>query len=101
MNVHENGSDETEVEYTETTPLVQPSKPLSNTQERKARIQFLALCWSLFVLGWTDGTVGPLLPRIQQFYDVSLALKSVRGSDLTVVRLDMRKFHGFLCLEAL
>ena len=33
--------------------------------------QFLALCLSLFVVGWTDGSTGPLLPRIQVFYDVS------------------------------
>ena len=101
MNVHENGSGDAEIEDTETTPLVQSKKPLSKTQERKARIQFLALCWSLFVLGWTDGSVGPLLPRIQQFYDVSLALKGIGGCDLIVLRSDMRGFHGFLCLEAL
>ncbi|KAF8805637.1 MFS general substrate transporter [Phlegmacium glaucopus] len=35
-----------------------------------ARAQFLALCWSLFLIGWTDGSIGPLLPRIQKFYDV-------------------------------
>ena len=77
MNVHENGSGGEEIEHTETTPLVQSDKLLSKKQERKARVQFLALCWSLFVLGWTDGTIGPLLPRIQKVYDVSLALKGV------------------------
>jgi hypothetical protein len=42
-------------------------------EERVARAQFLALCWTLFVVGcqWTDGSTGPLLPRIQIFYDVS------------------------------
>jgi hypothetical protein len=43
----------------------------SNKEERVARAQFLALCWTLFVVGWTDGSTGPLLPRIQTFYDVS------------------------------
>ena len=77
MNVHENGSGGEEIEHIETTPLVQSDRLLSKKQERKARIQFLALCWSLFVLGWTDGTIGPLLPRIQKVYDVCLALKGV------------------------
>ena len=43
----------------------------SKREERVARAQFLALCWTLFVVGWTDGSTGPLLPRIQVFYDVS------------------------------
>jgi len=39
-------------------------------EARTARAQFLALCWSLFLIGWTDGSTGPLLPRIQIFYHV-------------------------------
>jgi len=39
-------------------------------EARTARAQFLALCWSLFLIGWTDGSTGPLLPRIQTFYHV-------------------------------
>nr|VWO96590.1 Major facilitator superfamily transporter [Ganoderma boninense] len=35
---------------------------------RKARIQFITLCWTLFLAGWNDGTTGPLLPRIQIVY---------------------------------
>jgi hypothetical protein len=33
-----------------------------------ANIQFFALLWSLFLLGWNDGTVGPMLLRIQSNY---------------------------------
>ena len=44
---------------------------LTNQEARSARAQFLALCWALFVIGWFDGSTGPLLPRIQKFYDVS------------------------------
>ena len=46
-------------------------KESSKNEERVARAQFLALCWTLFVVGWTDGSTGPLLPKIQIFYDVS------------------------------
>lgn len=36
----------------------------------RARIQFFALCWNLFLLGWSDSSTGPLLPRIQSVYHV-------------------------------
>jgi hypothetical protein len=46
-------------------------KEPTKQEARVARAQFLALCWTLFVLGWNDGSTGPLLPRIQEFYDVN------------------------------
>ena len=56
----------------ELDPLIQrDEKGPTKGEERMARAQFLALCWTLFVVGWTDGSTGPLLPRIQIFYDVS------------------------------
>ena len=45
-------------------------KVLTKEEARSARAQFLALCWALFIIGWCDGSTGPLLPRIQEFYDV-------------------------------
>ena len=45
-------------------------KVLTKEEARSARAQFLALCWTLFLIGWCDGSTGPLLPRIQKFYDV-------------------------------
>ena len=45
-------------------------KVLTKEEARSARTQFLALCWALFIIGWCDGSTGPLLPRIQEFYDV-------------------------------
>ena len=56
----------------ELDPLIQrDEKGPTKKEARMARAQFLALCWALFVIGWTDGSTGPLLPRIQSFYDVS------------------------------
>ena len=46
-------------------------KVLTKQEARSARAQFLALCWAVLVIGWCDGSTGPLLPRIQKFYDVS------------------------------
>ncbi|KAI0716680.1 MFS general substrate transporter [Earliella scabrosa] len=44
---------------------------------RKARIQYAACCYVLFLAGWNDGTTGPLLPRLQQVYQVNFALVSL------------------------
>ena len=61
-----------ELARSELDPLIQrDEKRPTKKEERVARAQFLALCLSLFVVGWTDGSTGPLLPRIQIFYDVS------------------------------
>lgn len=59
----------------ELDPLIQrDEKGPTKKEARIARAQFLALCWALFVIGWTDGSTGPLLPRIQNVYDVSFPL---------------------------
>ena len=42
----------------------------SPAQRKRANIQFVTLCWTLFLAGWNDGTTGPLLPRIQEVYGV-------------------------------
>ena len=39
---------------------------------RKFLISFVTLCYAFFLNGWNDGTTGPLLPRIQSYYDVRL-----------------------------
>ena len=46
--------------------------PLSPRQKRNSLIQFLVLCWSVWLMGWNDGSTGPLLPRIQHNYQVSI-----------------------------
>ena len=57
---------------TELQPLIQHDVKIpTRKQARTARIQFLALCWCLFLLGWLVGGTGPLLPSIQKSYGVS------------------------------
>ena len=46
------------------------SVPVTKVMRRKALIQFATLCWSIFVVGWNDGTTGPLVPRLQEVYHV-------------------------------
>lgn len=56
----------------ELDPLIQRDAKLPTKQEaHAARAQFLALCWTMFLIGWTSSSTGPLLLRIQIFYDVS------------------------------
>ncbi|KAF8161508.1 MFS general substrate transporter [Crassisporium funariophilum] len=55
--------------HNEATPLIQP--------RTTARIQYLVLCWSIFLIGWNDGSSGPLLPRIQKVYDLDYAAVSL------------------------
>lgn len=56
----------------ESDPLIPQSeyKP-TKKQARLAFFQFLTFCSALFMVGWTDGSTGPLLPTITKSYDVS------------------------------
>lgn len=64
--------------------MVDPSLPSTKLRER---IQFFALCYAMFLLGWNDGTTGPLLPRIQEVYHVTdFSFRSPQGqiADATI-----------------
>ncbi|KAF9010641.1 MFS general substrate transporter [Cyathus striatus] len=50
---------------------------LTASQRRRALIQFIPLCLTLFLAGWNDGTTGPLLPRIRDHYNVGLTTVSL------------------------
>ncbi|KAF8155523.1 MFS general substrate transporter [Crassisporium funariophilum] len=56
----------------------EPSAPaLTPGQKNAAHLQFVALCWTLFIAGWGDASTGPLLPRIRQVYNVGFAIVSL------------------------
>ncbi|KAI9458666.1 MFS general substrate transporter [Lactarius psammicola] len=65
-------------ERKESVPDIQVaiSEP-SKSAGLRAKIQFFSLCWTLFLIGWSDSSTGPLLPRIQSVYDVGFAVVSV------------------------
>ena len=48
--------------------------PASKGVRLRANMQLVALCFSMFLLGWNDGPTGPLLPRFQSFYHVCICL---------------------------
>lgn len=66
------GTDERDVSMT--SGVTRPAK--TKRQIATAHIQLVALCMSLFLAGWNDGTTGPLLPRIQSVYNVWSILSS-------------------------
>lgn len=44
---------------------------ISPKARRWLEIQYACLCIALFLAGWNDGTSGPLIPRIQRYYNVN------------------------------
>ena len=65
----------------ELDPLIQRDVKVLLTQEAHvAHVQFLALCLAMFAMGWANSSTGPLLPRIQIFYDVSSLSRPIRYS---------------------
>ncbi|KAG8988461.1 hypothetical protein FRB90_002725 [Tulasnella sp. 427] len=40
-------------------------------------IYMVTLCWGALLCGWNDGTIGPLLPRIQDHYHVGYTAVSI------------------------
>ncbi|KAJ7735781.1 MFS general substrate transporter [Mycena metata] len=87
------------------TPAYQPSQQ----QILLGRVQTLALCWAVFLAGWNDGTLGPLLPRIQEVYHlgylivsllfVCASIGSITGAVMTI-SLTQRFGFGKLLLFA-
>ncbi|KAI0754413.1 MFS general substrate transporter [Daedaleopsis nitida] len=51
--------------------------PISDSKDESRWVQFFALCCSIYVAGWNDGTLGPLLPRLQEVYHVNYAVVSI------------------------
>jgi len=46
-------------------------------QTIRANVQFFALCWTIFLMGWNDASTGPLVPRIREVYHVRGTLSQV------------------------
>ena len=62
------------LEATDETPEGAPGVDVKSPEVKlTALLQYSSLCFALFLAGWNDGTTGPLLPRIQEKYHVSLS----------------------------
>ncbi|RDX47216.1 MFS general substrate transporter [Lentinus brumalis] len=65
----------TEADLTAQPPAVSPEERA--LQKRKGLMHFSAICWAVFVVGWCDGTTGPMLPRLQAHYHIGFAVVSL------------------------
>ena len=54
-------------------------KVISKQQRRAGNVQVALLCWAFFLIGWGDGSTGPLIPSIQTDYMVSAKSRSRHG----------------------
>ena len=68
----------------------------SAAMARKERWQLFSLCFSLFLAGWDGGTPGPLIPRLQIFYNVCELRLSVSHVSLSFFRSTIWSFRSFL-----
>ncbi|KAI0031175.1 MFS general substrate transporter [Vararia minispora EC-137] len=59
------------------TEAVLVGEAVAGRPRRKGFVQMCALCWMMFLIGWNDGATGPLLPRIQQVYNVNYTIVSL------------------------
>lgn len=62
----------TPVPSTDTNKDAEKQNPRTKKQKRAEAFQLMALYWSVFYVGCNDGSIGPLVPRIQQVYHVSV-----------------------------
>jgi len=84
LSVHRSIHDE-EIELSEVNANKPPQKrsnldvhvsQVNKSSKFRERIQFFALCWTIFLAGWCDSSTGPLLPRIQNAYHVLSLLRA-------------------------
>lgn len=62
-NMHVETALSTEIKHTE-------DEETERTFRRKRLVYFATLCFCFFFEGWSDGSFGPLLPRLQSAYGV-------------------------------
>ena len=75
-------------------PMQEATSQSASRHELRTNIHFTTLCFCLFLVGWNDGTVGPLLPRIQGVYHVRPRRSSREACFVDSVRLG-RIHSGF------
>lgn len=78
-------------------------RPESRQQAKIARYQFAAICWCLYLAGWNDGSIGPLLPRIKAEYEVRVQflLIIIRNLKPAYIRSVSQLSLLYSCLAAL
>ncbi|KAF8911258.1 MFS general substrate transporter [Mucidula mucida] len=57
--------------------MVRAQPETTKRQKRYSLIHFAALCWCFLLNGWNDGTTGPLLPSMQEYYHINFSIVSM------------------------
>ncbi|ELU40980.1 MFS_1 domain-containing protein [Rhizoctonia solani AG-1 IA] len=66
--------------HTEADQINSPKDTIVSTHlddtaaHRKEMIAMAAVCWTQFMAGWNDGTLGPLIPTIQEHFHATIAV---------------------------
>ena len=85
-----------EPEPSESTPLLRDARrELSKAERKAATWQVAALCWSFFLVGWGDGTIGPLVPPIQSEYGVIPPFNRWKLTDRQLYRSASVRYRTF------
>ncbi|KAI1794465.1 MFS general substrate transporter [Ganoderma leucocontextum] len=50
---------------------------MTKAMRRQKSVQFAALCMALYLAGWNDAMVGPLIPRLREVYHIGYAVVSL------------------------
>lgn len=53
------------------------TQTISPKARKRLEVQYACLCFALFLAGWNDGTNGPLIPRIQRYYNVNFVVNMI------------------------
>ena len=80
-----------------------PANPTPE-QNRKRHVHFITLCACFILEGWHDGSLGPLLPRIQQTFHVGhRPSKNLfqKIDHMHILRSILRLYHFYSCLYPL
>ncbi|KAF7330093.1 MFS domain-containing protein [Mycena kentingensis (nom. inval.)] len=96
---------------TDPDPDPDPDTALSRRQLLRTRIHTTAMIWAVFLCGWNDGTLGPLIPRIQNVYSLGYiivallfvfqSLGSITGAFMTITLTPKLGFGKMLLLAPL
>ncbi|KAL0565867.1 hypothetical protein V5O48_016155 [Marasmius crinis-equi] len=54
-----------------------PARTRTKSQILQGRLQLATLFWTMFLAGWHDGSIGPLLPRVQEVYHINDTIVSL------------------------
>ncbi|KAF8753382.1 tetracycline resistance protein [Rhizoctonia solani] len=84
--------------HTEADQINSPKDTIVSTHlddtaaHRKEMIAMAAVCWTQFMAGWNDGTLGPLIPTIQEHFHANWVYDCFYALRVRMLRLYYRSY---------